>query len=97
MFINQEEEREFKKFIDSCIEERLDQLSDEYSQSAEYLAISAQINAVFNDLKNDLTEAEHHLLLKHEDLYTELLIKYRKYFFMQGIVNAVMLMKFFKP
>jgi hypothetical protein len=94
MFINQEEEKKFKEFIDLCIEERLNKLSDEFSQSTEYLNISKQIIAAFNDLENDLPEDSRHLLFKHEEIYTNLLIKYQKHFFKQGIMDCFIFMKF---
>jgi hypothetical protein len=94
MFINSEEEEKFKEFIDSFIEGRLDKLGDEFSKSTEYLNISEQINASFDDLKNELPEGSRHLLVKHEDLYTDLLIKYQRHFFKQGVMDCFIFMRY---
>jgi hypothetical protein len=94
MFINQEDEKKFKEFFDSCIKERLNKLSDEYGNSTEYLNFSEQISDSFNDLKNVLPEGSHHLLHKHEDLYTDMLIYYQKHYFKQGLSDCFIFMKY---
>jgi hypothetical protein len=93
MFTNPEEEKKFKDFIESCIESRLHELSQEYSESKEYLIFREQLEIVGNNLKDVLPKESNHLVNKYDDLYTDLLIDHQKYYFIQGITICFMLMK----
>ena len=84
----------FKRFILSSRDNRIEELSNEYSNSAEYKEFCYLYNDIFNQIREALPSEYSDLINRLDCLEGSYLVGYQKYFYEQGFSDCRMLFNF---
>lgn len=77
-------------FILSSIDNRIEELSNEYSNSAEYLEFYYLYNDILKQLEKVLPLEFSDIINQLDSLYGNYLVGYQKYFYKQGLLDCKM-------
>ncbi|QNU66721.1 hypothetical protein EHE19_018070 [Ruminiclostridium herbifermentans] len=80
----------FESFISSCMDNRIEELSNEYSNSAEYSEFCYLYNDIFNQIKEALPSESLDLIDRLDCLHGSYLAVYQKFFYEQGFSDCRM-------
>ncbi len=81
----------FGSFILSSIDNRLEELSNEYSNSAEYLEFYYLYNDILKKLEKVLPPEALDLINQLDSIQGNYFVAYQKYFYKQGLLDCKML------
>ena len=83
----------FESFILSSIDNRIEELSNEYSNSAEYLEFYYLYNDILTQIKQALPSESLDLTEQLDTLFGNYLVSYQKYFYNKGFLDCRMIYK----
>jgi len=86
----------FESFILLCIDNRIEELSNEYSTSTEYLNFCYLYNDIFNQIREALPSESLDLIDRLDCLQGSYLAVYQKFFYEQGFSDCRMLLDLLK-
>jgi hypothetical protein len=78
----------FGRFIISSIDNRIDELSNEYSNSTEYLEFYYLYSDILKQLEKVLPLESSDIINQLDNLYGNYLVGYQKYFYKQGLLDC---------
>ena len=81
----------FGSFILSSIDNRVEELSNEYSNSSEYLEFYYLDNNILKQLEKVLPRESSDIINQLDSLYGNYLVGYQKYFYKQGFSDCKMM------
>lgn len=81
----------FGSFVLSSIDNRIEELSNEYSNSAEYLEFYYLYNDILKQLEKLLPPESSDLIHQLDDIQGNYLVGYQKYFYKQGFSDCKMM------
>ncbi|QNU68181.1 hypothetical protein EHE19_007090 [Ruminiclostridium herbifermentans] len=81
----------FESFILSSMDNRIKELSNEYSNSAEYLEFYYLYNDIFNQIREALPSESSDLIDRLDSLHGSYLVGHQKFFYEQGFSDCRML------
>ena len=81
----------FERFVLSSIDNRIEELSNEYSESAEYIEFYYLYNDIFNQIREALPSESLDLIDRLDSLHGSYLAVYQKFFYEQGFSDCRML------
>ncbi|QNU66730.1 hypothetical protein EHE19_018120 [Ruminiclostridium herbifermentans] len=81
----------FRSFIISSIDNRIDEISNEYSNSTEYLEFYYLYSDILKQLEKALPLESSDIINQLDNLYVNYLVGYQKYFYKQGLLDCKMM------
>ncbi len=81
----------FGSFILSSIDNRVEELSNEYSNSAEYLEFYYLYNDILKQLEKVIPPESSDLIHQLDSIQGNYLVGYQKYFYKQGLFDCKMM------
>ncbi len=90
MFFGYDGDKNIESFILSCIEDRINDLSNEFNKSPQYSDFYNQYTDILKKLEQLLPKETYALVLKLDALYEKLSADYQNFFYNQGIIDCRM-------
>jgi archaellum component FlaC len=90
MFFGYDGNKNIESFILSCIEDRINDLSNEFNKSSQYSDFYNQYTNILKKLEQLLPKETYALILKLDALYEKLSVDYQNFFYNQGIIDCRM-------
>ncbi|QNU67478.1 hypothetical protein EHE19_002835 [Ruminiclostridium herbifermentans] len=81
----------FGSFILTSIDNRIEELSNEYSNSSEYLEFYYLYNDILKQLEKVLPPESSDLIHQLDSIQGNYLVGYQKYFYKQGLLDCKMM------
>ena len=82
--VSEEQKEKFKTFIESCIDNRLYELIEEFSRTKEYKDFEDETHNVFTELQKTLSKESVLLVVKYGDLHSGIATLEYDYLYRQG-------------
>ncbi len=90
MFFGYSDDKNIESFILSCIEDRINDLSNEFNESSQYSDFYNQYTNILKKLKQLLPKETYAIILQLDSLYEKLSVDYQNFFYMQGLLDCRM-------
>ncbi len=90
MFFGYDDDKNIESFILSCIEDRINDLSNEFNKSSQYSDFYNQYTDILKKLEQLLPKETYALILQFDTLYEKLSVDYQNFFYKQGFLDCRM-------
>ncbi len=90
MFFGYDDDKNIESFILSCIEDRINDLSNEFIKSSQYSDFYSQYTTILKKLEQLLPRETYALILQLDSLYEKLSVDYQNFFYNQGFLDCRM-------
>ncbi len=90
MFSSFNDGKNMESFILSCIEDRINDLSNEFNKSSQYTDFYNQYTDILKKLEQLLSKETYTLILQFDALYEKLSVDYQNFFYNQGFIDCRM-------
>ena len=88
MFFGYDDDKNIESFILSCIEDRINDLSNEFNKSSQYSNFYNQYTDTLKKLEQLLPRETYALILQLDSLYEKLSVDYQNFFYNQGFLDC---------
>jgi archaellum component FlaC len=90
MFFGYDDGKNIESFILSCIEDRINDLSNQFNKSSQYSDFYNQYTDTLKKLEQLLTKETYAFILQFDALYEKLSVDYQNFFYKQGFLDCRM-------